>query len=314
MCASGDLAEVILGLRLDRLAQVDREKDADGQVSAYQARVERLSAELEEMTVRAEVLAAKGSMYDDLQAKCDKLEEENQKLLSTEAALKRAQVRYNPPAAHSLSYCFVLLLLRAVAAACRTPLPRSILPHPTEDISGSWPAVDTLRLRTLRQTDIEEIRKNNREREHTLQMLMMDKAYLSKECEALSERERKLEAELDSKGEKVAALKKARQELYDKLLSGEANEAGRYERRLSDEIARIQAEASSHIDRIRKESTEMFERETRLLRELRDSAQQEAAAAAAGTKALQGQYDDLLLQHRDLQKRADLQRSELQVG
>eukprot|EP00873_Tetraselmis_striata_P020021 jgi/Tetstr1/440285/TSEL_028635.t1 len=231
---------------------VDREKDADGQVSAYQARVERLSAELEEMTVRAEVLAAKGSMYDDLQAKCDKLEEENQKLLSTEAALKRAQ------------------------------------------------------------TDIEEIRKNNREREHTLQMLMMDKAYLSKECEALSERERKLEAELDSKGEKVAALKKARQELYDKLLSGEANEAGRYERRLSDEIARIQAEASSHIDRIRKESTEMFERETRLLRELRDSAQQEAAAAAAGTKALQGQYDDLLLQHRDLQKRADLQRSELQ--
>lgn len=51
--------------------------------------------------------------------------------------------------------------------------------------------------------DLEDNRKANRDREHTLEMLMMDKAYLSKEVEALSEREKKLEAELDAKAEKV---------------------------------------------------------------------------------------------------------------
>lgn len=111
----------------------------------------------------------------------------------------------------------------------------------------------------------------------------------------------------------VAALKAARQQLYDKLLSADSSEGAKYERRLSEEIARIQAEASSHIDRIRKESTEMFERETRMLRELRDTAQQEASSQASNTKALQTQYDDLLLKHRDLQKRADLKQTELQV-
>eukprot|EP00951_Prasinocladus_malaysianus_P048021 scaffold653790_cov37-Prasinocladus_malaysianus.AAC.1 len=57
----------------------------------------------------------------------------------------------------------------------------------------------------------------------------------------------------------------------------------------------------------------MFERETRLLRELRDTAQQEASCQAANLKTFQAQYDDLLLQHRDLQKRTDLRQTELQV-
>jgi hypothetical protein len=75
------------------LPQVEREKDADGQVAALQARYERISAELEDVAIRAEVLAAKGAMYDDLRAKCDRLEDENQQLSATRAALKQAQVR-----------------------------------------------------------------------------------------------------------------------------------------------------------------------------------------------------------------------------
>jgi hypothetical protein len=60
-----------------------------------------------------------------------------------------------------------------------------------------------LSLLPVLQVDAEESRKAHRDREHTLEMLMMDKAYLSKEVEALSDRERRLELDLESRDEKV---------------------------------------------------------------------------------------------------------------
>ncbi len=55
------------------LLQADNQGQVDGTVSSLQARCERLSAELEEAAVQVEVLNAKGQMYDDLQAKADRM-------------------------------------------------------------------------------------------------------------------------------------------------------------------------------------------------------------------------------------------------
>jgi hypothetical protein len=45
-----------------------------------QARVERLASELEAAVVRAELLSAKGQLYDELRAKADRLQEDNHRL------------------------------------------------------------------------------------------------------------------------------------------------------------------------------------------------------------------------------------------
>lgn len=72
------------------------------------------------------------------------------------------------------------------------------------------------------QSQLEEADLRERSRENTTELLRMDKAYLTKEVELLSDRLRKTESELSTREEKVAELKKARQELYQKLYETEA--------------------------------------------------------------------------------------------
>lgn len=53
--------------------QADKERDIEATVSSLQSHVDRLTADLEEASIQVQVLSAKGHMYDELQAKADKL-------------------------------------------------------------------------------------------------------------------------------------------------------------------------------------------------------------------------------------------------
>jgi hypothetical protein len=55
------------------LLQADQAREADATITSLQQRCERLAAELQEAAVQVEVLSAKGRLYDELQAKADKL-------------------------------------------------------------------------------------------------------------------------------------------------------------------------------------------------------------------------------------------------
>ena len=55
-------------------------KNVFSQPVCLQARVQRLASELQSSTMRAELLAAKGAMYDELKAQADKLQQDNQRL------------------------------------------------------------------------------------------------------------------------------------------------------------------------------------------------------------------------------------------
>jgi hypothetical protein len=61
----------------------------------------------------------------------------------------------------------------------------------------------------------------------------------------------RLEAELERKDSKVADLKKARQQLYDKLLAIESGGRSADEARISAEVLRLQAAAQADLERIR---------------------------------------------------------------
>eukprot|EP00899_Mesostigma_viride_P010340 jgi/Mesvir1/19307/Mv10376-RA.1 len=144
-----------------------------------------------------------------------------------------------------------------------------------------------------------------KEREHAVELLGMDKAYLSKEVLSLTERLRKLEADYERQHDKLREAKRARQELYDKVMavtdgSKEANEA-----RLQAEISKIQEQARYDLDRIRAESAEVAERELRTLRELRDAAVSDKQRTELDLKECRAAHAELVAKYRELQNVSD---------
>ena len=148
-------------------------------------------------------------------------------------------------------------------------------------------------------------------RRHQCELLTQDKAYLSREVDAARERERKWEEEEDRLREKARGLRQHRDELLEKLATGQAELTDKHEQRLVSEIERLQTKAGEDLSRLREEHTSARDREIRALRDLRDAAVADAHVARRDLVDLRKGYDDLLTSHRQSQKNADVSHAEL---
>ena len=148
-------------------------------------------------------------------------------------------------------------------------------------------------------------------RRHQCELLMQDKAYLSREVDAARERERKWEEEEDRLREKARGLRTHRDELLEKLATGQAELTDKHEQRLVSEIERLQTKAGEDLSRLREEHVSARDREIRALRDLRDAAVADAHVARRDLVDLRKGYDDLLTSHRQSQKNADVSHAEL---
>ena len=148
-------------------------------------------------------------------------------------------------------------------------------------------------------------------REHQVELLSQDKAYLSREVDAAQERERKHEEEEDRLREKVRALRTARDALQEKVMSGHAEVRSQHEERLAEEVRRLQTKAGEDLERLREEHAAARDREIRALRDLRDAAVNDATSARAELADLRRGYDDLLSSHRESMKNADVSHAEI---
>lgn len=83
------------------------------------------------------------------------------------------------------------------------------------------------------------------------------------------------------------------------------------ERRIDEEVARVREAARADVATVREEARAALERETRLLRDMRDRAQHDADTAAAEVKVCRQQLDDAAVRCRSLQHKADVQGSAL---
>lgn len=210
-----------------------RERDASDAVEGSRSRIQRLEQELEDALLRAEVLSAKGTVYDELKARCDVLEEQARRAQGLEEALRA---------------------LRAEADAQQ---------------------------------------RRDQDREHQLGLLQSERAHLSKQCDILQQQVARLEAEAAAKDARIVDLKRVRQQLYDKLLSDDEGRRGREEARVLQEVERWKRDAEAEVSRIRQEAADALERETRVLREMRD-------VAVFEQDRLRGQLKDLATEHGDL--------------
>eukprot|EP00232_Nephroselmis_pyriformis_P006666 CAMPEP_0182875708 /NCGR_PEP_ID=MMETSP0034_2-20130328/13700_1 /TAXON_ID=156128 /ORGANISM="Nephroselmis pyriformis, Strain CCMP717" /LENGTH=721 /DNA_ID=CAMNT_0025008457 /DNA_START=32 /DNA_END=2193 /DNA_ORIENTATION=- len=231
------------------------ERDAQQEVVGALSRVERLEKELEEATVRAELLAAKGTMYEEAKARADRLEAHQN---GDDNELKLATARV-----------------------------------------------------AMLEAERERLGAQLSSAQHQSALLTSDKAYLTQEASALREQNRKLEAQVDRLEEKLGDTKKQRQQLYDRLLSGEEDSKVAAQMRAQSEVDRVRAECEADLERLRRESAEVFEREARMLKQLREEAVREAEREAARRRDAEGLYDELATAHRELQKSSGLSAAEL---
>ncbi|EFJ42456.1 hypothetical protein VOLCADRAFT_121534 [Volvox carteri f. nagariensis] len=165
------------------------------------------------------------------------------------------------------------------------------------------------------------------QKEHTFEMLMMDKAYLTKQASTaapetppspplvdfLADQQRKLEAELELREKKINELSRQKSEMFEKLMTAETLKGRHEDVRLQKELAALQERTHADLEKIRVETAEAYEREARLLRELRDSAQEEALRAKAALAELQALHEKTGLAHAEVARRLEQQVVALQT-
>ena len=188
------------------------------------------------------------------------------------------------------------------------------------------------------------------EREHRLELLMMDKSYLSREVESLNERLALCSEQRDSAHAQLADANAQHESLCQRLLNVrigscyiyrrnktlgiasqcaaasssatsclcaachanslrmQSEDGGKeaVQRRIEEEVHRIREHARVDLAAVRDESKAALDRETHILRDMRDHAQLEADRAKAELKDCKAELEDVLLKYRALQRKADV--------
>ena len=153
----------------------------------------------------------------------------------------------------------------------------------------------------------------HRQREHAMEMLQMDKAYLTKQAEFMTEGQRKIQGELEMREAQVQELQRARTEMYDRLMAAEGGKVRSDEARLQKELAQLQASTHADLERIRLDTQETYEREARLLREIRDQALEEAGRLRISYQDLKGIYEKSVASAAEVQRKLETQVIEMQA-
>ncbi|CAM6102354.1 unnamed protein product [Calypogeia fissa] len=141
-----------------------------------------------------------------------------------------------------------------------------------------------------------------KDKDHCLDLLNMDKVYLSREVKAQLDHVKKLEQDLERQQEKTKALRSTKKELYDKVLNdGKDNQAAN-EQRLQAELSRLREQANTNIEQLRKEATEVADEKVRTFREMRDAALSEAERVQAISRESKSMHDEILSKYQELQR------------
>eukprot|EP00201_Polytomella_parva_P004376 CAMPEP_0175074876 /NCGR_PEP_ID=MMETSP0052_2-20121109/21610_1 /TAXON_ID=51329 ORGANISM="Polytomella parva, Strain SAG 63-3" /NCGR_SAMPLE_ID=MMETSP0052_2 /ASSEMBLY_ACC=CAM_ASM_000194 /LENGTH=564 /DNA_ID=CAMNT_0016343343 /DNA_START=126 /DNA_END=1816 /DNA_ORIENTATION=+ len=157
-----------------------------------------------------------------------------------------------------------------------------------------------------------ELSHRQREREHADDVLRSDKTHLMKQVEMLEMQTKRLEAAAAAATAREREAEKARATLWQQLLEERATRGGAEEERRRKEVERVREQARADLEHLRTESQDCYDRECRLLRELRDRATEEATRLRCELLAARDGKDAFAAAAAEAARRSDLQISDLQ--
>ncbi|GFH11390.1 uncharacterized protein HaLaN_06879 [Haematococcus lacustris] len=191
--ATRELAAENERLRLSMASTREAAARSEEEGARLRAEAARLSTSIveKEREQQRTTEGLQGQMYDELRARTERLQEDNQRLQVIEASFKRLEQQH------------------------------------------------------------QELRLVAQQREHGHEMLVTDKAYLSKQAEFLAAAQSRLQNEVEARDAKIAELQRQKQELFDKLVQTESLKNREGDARLQRELAALQAATHADMERIR---------------------------------------------------------------
>lgn len=146
--------------------------------------------------------------------------------------------------------------------------------------------------------------------EKSQDLLRMDKMYLTKEVERITECYRNSEKDKERLEVKQVELKRAKEELVEKLVRVREEHQHSYEEKLNAELNRLQTRTASDLESIRSNQRDAYEREIAGLKESRDQVRAELEKLRTAVDGTQEDYHALQEEHRRLQSQLETERTD----
>lgn len=121
------------------------------------------------------------------------------------------------------------------------------------------------------------------------ELLAMDKAYLSQELRAAEARANEAAKSADTNGNKVVSLEMKVQQLSDQLLNSQLDARTGVEERITKETERLREDSKREMEALREATKEIIDRENKVLREAKDSAEAESEKVKTNNAFLQNE-------------------------
>ena len=158
--------------------------------------------------------------------------------------------------------------------------------------------------------DKEHVVLKARDDEKKVELLTMDKAYLSSALDANAERVKQRDKELERASAQLEDARRHKEQLIEQLTKTREEHKAAYEDRLSQEIARLQDRTAGELEQIRVRQKEAYERDIAALREARDHAALELAQLkSVHAEAARG-LEEARLEHSRLQMEVERERAD----
>eukprot|EP01022_Parablepharisma_sp_SALTPOND_P019957 TRINITY_DN3510_c0_g1_i1.p1 TRINITY_DN3510_c0_g1~~TRINITY_DN3510_c0_g1_i1.p1 ORF type:complete len:658 (+),score=141.48 TRINITY_DN3510_c0_g1_i1:3475-5448(+) len=166
------------------------------------------------------------------------------------------------------------------------------------------------------KTQTEEIRERDESifrLKQELNILSADKGHLQKENVVLSEKNKRLEDKNDQLLKDLEESKKKISEYVDKLLNTKDDVVSKYESKYMEQLNDLKERHKRELESTKGTITEIYEKRIQYLTEAKDEAELKLARAEQDLKDKAAQYEDLLFEHRILQKKLDEECSGLRL-
>ena len=121
------------------------------------------------------------------------------------------------------------------------------------------------------------------------ELLAMDKAYLSQELRAAEARANEAAKSADASSNKVVSLEMKVQQLSDQLLNSQLDARTGVEDRIEKETDRIREDSKREMESLREATREIIDRENKVLREAKESAEAECEKMKTNNAFLQNE-------------------------
>ena len=144
-------------------------------------------------------------------------------------------------------------------------------------------------------------------------IICTDKEYLSKENVKLHEQVSKLEDKIERLEADLEQTRKMSKDYISEMMSTKSTYNFSYEKRINDDLAELKEKQRQELETVKDNLKDIYERQIAFLKDNKDELEMKLDKATADNKEKTRAYDEVSNENRNLQRRVNIDLSELRV-